>query len=282
MIKLNDILNLTDEEIINTRIRFMTKSGKFNPYEDAKSKDKHDVINLRYLVHNRKDSISFKEGIIAIGFIPLGDDKWLMSGIVDVLKDNGLSKPANAQYREKKYNFRLVVSYHKYEQNGIRRAKDIINMLEVIEIWAPNKTLNDIKFPGYDKVNISYPDLKNKLQTSKEWQTALRCRKGVYLITDKKTGYHYVGSAYGKNGIYGRWKTYIKSGYDKDEKENGKYPNVRFKEIVRKNGMKYIQENFYYTILKTFTDDTFDNEIIEWESWWKEALMSRDFGYNCN
>ena len=155
-------------------------------------------------------------------------------------------------------------------------------MLEVIEIWAPNKTLNDIKFPGYDKVNISYPDLKNKLQTSKEWQTALRCRKGVYLITDKKTGYHYVGSAYGKNGIYGRWKTYIKSGYDKDEKENGKYPNVRFKEIVRKNGMKYIQENFYYTILKTFTDDTFDNEIIEWESWWKEALMSRDFGYNCN
>ena len=96
-----------------------------------------------------------------------------------------------------------------------------------MEIWDPNKSLNDKAFPGYQNVKISYDELKNKLNSSEEWVTALKCRKGVYLITDKKTGKLYVGSAYGKDGIYGRWKTYIKSGYDKNEKERGKYPNKK-------------------------------------------------------
>lgn len=282
-IKLNDLLQLTGEEIDKTKIRFMVSNDgiNFNPNTDAEDPKKQDKVNLEALVYNRKKSMSFTRGVIAIGFIRIHDDYWLMTGIVKVVKDNGLAQPATAEYLTKKYNFRLVIRFHKNFQNGIVLAKNIIDELEVIEIWNPDKTLDDKTFPGYKNVSVSYRELKKKLE-SPEWRTALSCRKGVYLITDQRTGKLYVGSAYGANGILGRWETYIKSGYDKNEVENGKYPNKKLQELVNEKGLSYIQDNFQYSILETFTDDVSDEYIIGRESWWKEALRSRQFGYNAN
>lgn len=283
-IRLNDLLQLTREEIDRTKIRFMVPKSDigFNPNADAEDPSKQDEINLTALVHNEK-KIFFKDGVIAIGFIRIRDDYWLMTGIVKVIKDNGQSQPATAEYLTKKYNFRLVVRFHKKSQNGVRLAKGIIDDLEVIEVWNSDKTLNDTTFPGYKNVSVGYRELKKKLESeSSEWRTSLRCRKGIYLITDKNTGKLYVGSAYGANGILGRWETYIKSGYDKDEVENGKYPNKKLWELVNEKGLPYIQDNFQYSILETFTDDVSKEDIIARESWWKEALQSRKFGYNAN
>lgn len=282
-IKLNDLLQLTREEINKTKIRFMVPSSgiDFDPNADAEDPSKQDKINLTDLVYNREKSISFTDGVIAIGFIRIREDYWLMTGIIKVIKNNGLAKPATAEYLTKKYNFRLVVRFHKNFQNGIVLAKNIIDELEVIEVWNPDKTLDDKTFPGYKNVSVSYRELKKKLE-SPEWRTALSCRKGVYLITDQRTGKLYVGSAYGANGILGRWETYIKSGYDKNEVENGKYPNKKLQELVNEKGLSYIQDNFQYSILETFTDDVSDEYIIGRESWWKEALRSRQFGYNVN
>lgn len=282
IIRLNDLLQLTREEIDRTKIRFMVPNSgiNFNPNADAEDPSKQDKINLTDLVYNNEKR-NFTDGVIAIGFIRIRDDYWLMTGIVKVIKDNGLAQPATAEYLTKKYNFRLVVRYHKNSQNGIRLAKGIIDDLEVIEVWNSDKTLNDKTFPGYKNVSVSYRELKKKLESS-EWRTALRCRKGIYLITDKNTGKLYVGSAYGANGILGRWETYIKSGYDKNEVENGEYPNKNLRALVNEKGLSYIQDNFQYTILETFTDDVPDEYIIARESWWKEALQSRKFGYNAN
>ena len=282
-IKLNDLLQLTNGEINKTKIRFMVPSSgiDFDPNTDAEDPSKQDKINLTDLVYNREKSMSFTDGVIAIGFVRIHDDYWLMTGIVKVVKDNGLAQPATAEYLTKKYNFRLVVRFHKNFQNGIVLAKNIIDELEVIEVWNPDKTLDDKTFPGYKNVSVSYRELKKKLE-SPEWRTALSCRKGVYLITDQRTGKLYVGSAYGANGILGRWETYIKSGYDKNEVENGKYPNKKLQELVNEKGLSYIQDNFQYSILETFTDDVSDEYIITRESWWKEALRSRQFGYNAN
>lgn len=282
-IRLNDLLQLTNGEINKTKIRFMVPSSgiDFNPNTDAEDPSKQDKINLTDLVYNREKSMSFTDGVIAIGFIRIRDDYWLMTGIVKVIKDNGLAKPATAEYLTKKFNFRLVIRFHKNFQNGIVLAKNIINELEVIEVWNPDKTLDDKTFPGYKNVSVNYRELKKKLESS-EWRTALSCRKGVYLITDRSTGRLYVGSAYGATGILGRWKTYIKSGYDKSEVENGKYPNKKLQELVNEKGLSYIQDNYQYSILETFTDDVSDEYIIARESWWKEALRSRQFGYNAN
>ncbi len=283
-IKLNDILQLSEQQLENAKIRFMVSSDRisFNPNLDAEDVEKQDKINLADLVYNRQASISFKEGVIAIGFIRIRDDYWLMTGIVEVEKDNGLGQPATAKYLTKKYNFRVVVKFHKSFQNGIVWAKTIINELEVVEIWNPEKGIGEKAFPGYKNVTIGYKELKKKVELSDEWRTALRSRKGVYLISDKQTGKLYVGSAYGADGILGRWTTYLTSGYDKNEVENGQYPNIELQKLVREKGLSYIQENFQYSILETFTDDVSDEYIIERESYWKEALLSRKFGYNAN
>lgn len=283
-IKLNDILQLNEKQLDSAKIRFMVSSDRigFNPALDAEDTEKQDKINLEDLVFNRQTSISFKEGVIAIGFIRIRDDYWLMTGMVEVLDDNGLGKPATAKYLTKKYNFRLVIKFHKDFQNGIVKANTIINQLEVIEIWNPDKGLGEKAFPGYKNVTIDYGDLKKKVELSDEWRTALKARKGVYLISDKLTGKLYVGSAYGEDGILGRWTTYLTSGYDKNEVENGQYPNIEFQKLIREKGLSYIKENFQYSILETFTDDVSDEYIIARESYWKEALLSRKFGYNAN
>ena len=281
-IKLNDLLRLSEEQINNTKIRFMVPNGLigFNPNLDAEDKRKQDKINLEYLVFNRQSSISFREGVIAIGFIRIRDDYWLMTGIVKVVKDNGFAQPATAEYLTKMFNFRLVVKYDKKTQNGIVKANTIIDQLEVVELWNPGKTLGEKAFPGYKNVTIGYKELQKKLELSDEWRTALKSRKGVYLIADRQTGKQYVGSAYGADGILGRWATYLSSGYDKNEVENGQYPNVEFQKIVQEKGLTYIQNNFQYSILETFTDDVSDEYIIAREEYWKNALLTKQFGYN--
>ena len=110
-IKLNDLLQLTREEIDKTKIRFMVPNDgiNFNPNTDAEDPKKQDKVNLEALVYNREKSMSFTDGIIAIGFIRIRDDYWLMTGIVKVIKDNGLAKPATAEYLTKKFNFRFVM-----------------------------------------------------------------------------------------------------------------------------------------------------------------------------
>ena len=291
-IKLNDLLQLSEEQINQTKIRFMVPNSRtgFDPNRDAEDTAKQDEINLRALVYNRENSVPFKEGVIAIGFIRIDADKdlWPMTGIVKIVKNGGRSNYSEAEYLTKKFNFRLVVKFHKDFQNGIIRAnknvqqEKLIDLLDVIEIWNPDKGVGDKAFPGYKNISVSYYDLKRKIETSEEWRTALKSRKGVYLISDRNTGKQYVGSAYGKDGIFGRWVVYLTSGYDKNENENGKYPNKKLKNLVEEKGLAYIQENFQYSILETFTDDVSDEYIIARESFWKEVLLTRIFGYNAN
>lgn len=101
------------------------------------------------------------------------------------------------------------------------------------------------------------------------WKTALQNQKGVYLITDISNGKMYVGSAYGENMILSRWQSYIKNG-------NGGNVGQRYLDF------NYIKKNFRYSILEIYKSTVEDQIIIDRESWWKEVLQSRNFGYNGN
>ena len=68
----------------------------------------------------------------------------------------------------------------------------------------------------------------------------------------------------------------------KMKKANNKYSNKKLKDLVEEKGLRYIQENFQYSIFETFTDDASDEYIIARESFWKEVLLTRIFGYNAN
>lgn len=281
-IMLNDLLQLSKDEIKRTKLRFMLESGGFDPRIMASDTIRQDKLNLNDLPHNSPKKINYRKDTIAVGFINIREDLWLMTGMVKVIKDNGYNAPADAEYLDKKYNYRVIVRFHKKSQNGNLNAKGLIDELEVVELWNSEKLYKDTSFPGYKNIKVGFQELKNMLQISEEWRTALKSRKGIYVITDTKAGKLYVGSAYGEKGILGRWEIYINSGYDKNELENGTYPNKQFRELVKKEGMSYIENNFQYSILETFTDDVLDKDIISRESFWKDVLMTRKYGYNSN
>ena len=99
-----------------------------------------------------------------------------------------------------------------------------------------------------------------------------------------------MGAAYGQNGIYNRWNTYVENpgnirevSDDIEDEESVGYPNKQFQEIIRSNkGKKYIEENFQYSLLETFDKDTPKEYVIARESYWKNVLGTREFGYNAN
>ncbi|WP_367293759.1 hypothetical protein [Lactococcus lactis] len=59
---------------------------------------------------------------------------------------------------------------------------------------------------------------------------------------------------------------------------NGHGGNTEFKKLK----FDYIKENFQYSILEVADSKASDEYIISREGWWKEALLSRKFGYNSN
>lgn len=106
------------------------------------------------------------------------------------------------------------------------------------------------------------------------WHTALKSANCIYLITDKKTGKHYVGSTYGDKGIYGRWETYAKT--------NGHGDNTQLKKLVSTDA-KHAEKYFQWSILEVLPLNITQDQACNRETIYKQKLMSRvPLGYNEN
>jgi hypothetical protein len=101
--------------------------------------------------------------------------------------------------------------------------------------------------------------------------TANGLLNGIYLILDNTTGLQYIGSAYGSDGIWGRWKEYART------KDGG---NKKLVEMVAVN--PNCVENFTYSILQTLPSNLNKDEVIRYENLYKEKLGSRAHGLNLN
>ncbi len=266
MILLNDILNLSDDELRNTKIRFNQENMDYDPITFFKEGSERLYIGQFWNYKTR----SFKVGQIAIGFIRIDRDKWLLFDVSVITKDLGKFNAMGYEYhtlkKYSKYFGRLIVKYSNKHQNLIRRAESVIDECEVFEIISD--TFRDDDFPGYENVDLSWIELQRVIG-KKDWKTALENQKGIYLITDVCTGRRYVGSAYGENMLLGRWKTYV---------QNGHGGNKDLKQLE----FDYIKENFRYSILDIYKSTTDDTAIINREQHWMRILLSKDkrFGYN--
>ncbi len=268
-IKLNDILRF--ENLDNVKIRFNLQFGKnWNPIEIFKNGDTTTMLEGHYHNYNKKKE--YKVGQITVGLIRIkkNEDTFLLFHIGKVTKDlnkfNGIGYAFEDLPEYKKYVGRLIVEFKNKVQTVNRTAKSVINDCFVSQI-LPDTFDNDL-FPGYDKVSISWDELKRVIEKD-NWKTALQNQKGVYLMTDISNGKKYVGSAYGEHMILGRWRAYVKSGHG---------GNVGLKTLT----FDHIKKNFTYSILDIYKSTTNDQIIIERENWWKEILQSRKFGYNEN
>ncbi|MDD3414566.1 MAG: GIY-YIG nuclease family protein [Lachnospiraceae bacterium] len=270
MILLNDILNFSKDQLKDIKIRFNQSNGDdFDPITLFKERNQRLYDGQFW---NYSKAKSFKAGQIAIGFVKIETKKWLLFDISEITKDLEKYDAVGYEYRTleeyRKYFGRLIVGYSNKSQNMIRKAESVIEECIVLEII--DDIFEDDIFPGYENVNLSWNEL-NRIIEKKDWKTALENQKGVYLITDIATGKRYVGSAYGKDMLLGRWRNYV---------DNGHGGNVELMGLP----MEYIKTNFRYSVLDIYKSTTNDNVIINRESHWKRVLLTRDerFGYNKN
>lgn len=271
MISLNDILQFDNLE--NVKIRFnLQVEGNWNPIEMFKNNEIKKLLDGHYWNYSRQKS--YKEDQITVGFVLLDKkiNTWLLFHIGKVTKDLNKFDDVGYEFKElkeySKYCGRLIVKFKNEGQNMVRKAASVIEQCEVYQILP--EIFDDDIFPGYDKVNISWNELTRVIE-KQTWKTALENQKGVYLITDVKSGKRYVGSAYGQDMILGRWRNYATNGHGGNKE-------------LKKLDFEYIKKNFRYSILDIYKSTVEDSIIINRESWWKETLLTRNekFGYNDN
>ena len=131
-----------------------------------------------------------------------------------------------------------------------------------------------IPFTSYNDVLLSFKELKNLIETDNvEWRDKLKAVNGIYGIVDQSNGKLYVGSAYGDEGIWGRWKVYVET--------NGHGNNDMLVELIQ-NNKDYAWDHFQWFILETFPLDVTDDYAVHRENLYKEKLCTRLFGYNKN
>lgn len=274
IIKLNDLLNLSNEELKTVKVRFNQSNGIENPM-DLYLKNP-EIVNNQWFLWRTKSKL-FKVGEIAICLLKLSSDTWLLTTIKKITEDLDVCDSINYKAEElEKYNKfygRVILKYHKTVQTQVMYLGTVKDELEVLEILPT--IFDGDEFAGYDKVSLSYSQLEAIIKLKKQtWIGALENQKAVYLQTDKVTGKLYVGSATSDQGmLLSRWKNYI---------ENGHGGNVGLKELVKEKGFDYIKKNFQYTIIENFNAKVDDHYVLERESYWKEVLRSREFGYNKN
>lgn len=273
-ILINDLLRIPENEMYNVRIKANVFNGTTDPLEEYKQDPEY--VNTEWFLWHKKRRY-FHTGNIAICLLYLYADKWLLTTVkritkeLDVIDDIGYEAEEIEEFRQ--YFGRLVLYYHNTNRAMGRTYKSLMNDLEVLEILSDQYDGDD--FPGYENIRLSYTQLATIIHRKKAgWLAALENQKAVYLITDKKTGKLYVGSATAQYGmLLQRWASYV---------ANGHGGNVELKELVKEKGFDYVKENFQYSVLENYNARMDDHYILSRESWWKTTLCSRSHGYNKN
>lgn len=273
-ILLKDLLRFSDDELANVKIKFNQHNGYDDPMDLYRSNP--EIINTQWLFWNEKRRY-FYEGQIAVCFLKLSYDMWLLTTIKRVTKDLGISGGVSFEGEEietyKPFFGRVIVQYHKTSMAQGRYFSELQDELVVNQILPDVYDGED--FPGYDKVRLSYAQLEVIIRCGKkDWIAALSNQKAVYLITDKNTGKLYVGSATSDSGmLLQRWSNYV---------ANGHGGNKELIELVEHEGFDYVKKHFQYAILENYNAKVEDRVILIRESWWKETLQTRIWGYNRN
>ncbi len=142
----------------------------------------------------------------------------------------------------------------------------------VIEIFPTGRALQP--FSDYLDFSLTYAqlrDLASNPAAHRDWYSSLSAVAGIYLILAETTGDQYVGSAYGLDGIWGRWQQYAANGHGN---------NKLLREIIRDDAA--YPGAFRYSLLQVLPKTTSDSEVIRWETQYKNKLGSRATGLNAN
>ncbi|MBK9090190.1 MAG: GIY-YIG nuclease family protein [Holophagales bacterium] len=184
---------------------------------------------------------------------------WQKSGICyDLERDEAFAE----------FEHRIVVDWGK----GALAWHQHLTNKEVVEMLPAGQLLQP--FRDYLDFTLTYPELKSLLsnpEANKEWRARLSAVAGVYLVLATVKGEQYVGSACGAEGIWGRWSAYARDGHG---------GNAALRELVQ-NDPAY-PHAFSYSLLQILSRTLTVEEVLGWESRYKEKLGSRAVGLGLN
>ncbi len=232
--------------------------GAFDDYQSVQSKNRFPVGDLLasfVVTEARKTVFVGLYRVAGVDTLPLGS--------VDVLVRHDTSGHF-------KYDLQLIEELADYRDRAVidwgagvrtwvqRAASQSKPVIEIAEQYEP-------RFPGFREFVRPVDDVPT---LPNGWQQVLRSVKGVYLLVDVESGHQYVGSAKGADSLMGRWISYADGGDGGD---------VGLKSVAR-NGRR----NYQVSVLEVVDENTPDDTIEQIESYWKNKLLSRQFGLNRN
>lgn len=188
---------------------------------------------------------------------------------IEAQKFQGKMAYLNLKYVDllQEYENRLIIDWGKstrmWHQKGTTEKS-------IVAIQADEKKV----FSGFENLILTYDELKEIVENPtvyKAWHTALSSVNAIYLVVDRETGQQYVGSAYGKDGLLGRWSCYVSSLHGN---------NKLMKELICAYPERY--HHFQFSILQILPKTATDDEVIQTESLYKKKLLSIPFGMNDN
>lgn len=192
-------------------------------------------------------------------------DTWLFGGVFHVVARHADRYDVELTPFGAEYIGRLKLR-SSYRDRGTRvNFENHYPNLEVQELLR--EPYSGRIFPGYDEIDLSFEELETLVRNTRpDWKAALESVKGIYLITDATTGYRYVGSAYGDEGIWSRWCTYIATGHG---------GNKELKNLVSDPGLSYCRSNFRFALLEHHAMRIPDDVVLAREAYWKRILLTR-------
>lgn len=273
MLTFNDLLTLGGVDVAQVRL-VRHQDNRLRPgrlyeawrnnrdvFEDYQSVQRRN----RFLIGDLLASFVVTEArkTVFIGLYRVAGVDTLPAGSIDVLVRHDTSGHFKydlqligelADYRD-----RVVIEWGGAARSWVQRAANQAKpVIEIAEQYEP-------KFPGFREFVRPIDDVPT---LPNGWQQVLRSVKGVYLLVDVESGQQYVGSAKGTDSLLGRWMSYT------DGSDGG---DIGLKAAARKG-----RRNYQVSVLEVVDENTPDDTIERIESFWKNKLLSRQFGLNRN
>ncbi len=253
-IPLASLFNLTSEEAYSGWVSVVRRNERDGDSSALYCRDAESFHERYFAVKN----YSRAKGV-SLFFLELETNLWLLTKAVRC--EHGKVKEI---YKE--YAGRLQVCFHKRNHNGDIDLKRQIGKMTVHSVL--DRPYSSLRFAGYNLARLKFGELKRVVTSNlSDWRKALQSVLAVYLIIDTKQGGAYVGSAYGKDGLWGRWSCYASENFHGHGGDEGL--------INRIGGDKNYPENFEFSILEVISKNTSEKDVRKREGWWKDTLRTR-------
>lgn len=237
---------------------------------DALAKSEDEWLGWQVYRGNAKERFT-KDYIVS--FAQISANRFLFGGIFKIT--SRAAKKYKVEYTKQYTDLigRLILTYSGENKRAtVFRPSYVCENSQVSGIYEHR--FKGEPFRSFEEINHNFSAIeiviKNELS---DWKVALSSVYGVYLLSDEKSGKHYVGSAYGSEGIWGRWKNYANSYHGSNEE---------LVELFKDKSEKYFREYFKFSILEVLSSSSTKEDVINKESLWKRKFFSREHGYNKN